>query len=140
MLDPKLIDGQVVTGIDVVGGKLRVTYAKGDVATFELTPVAVKVDGATCGWADTPNSFCLAGARQVAGMLLVELVRENGNAGSVTVDVQLDAGEFAAGGSAARQSVTGSVAVFALADGAEPAKATVVATGAHRTRNAVFTV
>ena len=59
MLDPKLINGDVLVDVQLSGGNLIFTTAKGTKKTVSLAAPVVKADGQTCGFADTPNSFCL---------------------------------------------------------------------------------
>ena len=139
MLDPKLINGEVLVDDHLSGGNLIFTTAKGTKKTVSLSAPVVKADGQTCGFADTPNSFCLNSAKLVSGVVLIEVIREHGNTEQLTFDLTLDKGEFKDGGSATRlKSSTNVVAVATDPDADTPTKVTVVVTGQSRTRNATL--
>jgi hypothetical protein len=141
MLDLSMLKEPVVTGLSSdAAGKLTATFSDKSTKVISVLQPPVKTDANTADWTLHPDVFCLGATVVREGdTLALEILREGGKAGSLTVDIRGD-GCAVNGGTATRLSTDRAFVLVTVSDEGTFPKLEVTATGLGKVRRATLLV
>ena len=141
MLDLSMLKEPVVTGLSSdASGMLRVTFSDKSTKVIPVLQPPPKSDTNTADWTLYPDVFCLGATVVREGdVLALEILREGGKPGQLTVDIKGD-GCAVNGGTATRLVTDRGFVLVTVSDEGTFPKLEVTATGLGKVRRATLLV